>query len=386
MTASTEWRRTAQFLAPVRRPSLPPGRYDIYPGHDIGPGKIHLGWASLADRLAQERVVIIDGYVGVFWPEFRRWLEDEFAAMGVRTAWLDVSWALQKPSAIEDLVRPFLGGDDPLFGTRFTGRLADFFHAQRLSRMRPNPDADLTIIYGCGAALAPVDGLLVYVDLPKNELQFRARAGSVANLGRVQPDPPKQMYKRFYFVDWPALNRHKAELLPRLDLIVDGQRPDDPLWMRGEDLRAGLDHLAHSSFRARPWFEPGPWGGQWIRSVIPQLAYNVPNYAWSFELIAPENGLFFESDDLLLEVSFDFLMYQDHRAVLGQGAERFGYEFPIRFDFLDTVEGGNLSLQCHPRPAFIQEHFGESFTQDETYYILDCTPEATVYLGFQEDI
>lgn len=380
------WRKSTQELAPAVRPPTPAGQYDIYPAFPLPAGQIHLGFERLAEHLSGYSQVILDGFGGVLWEDFRHRLQAAFSHIGVEAHWVDVAQALKSPAEIERLCAPFLGGEDPLFGRRFPGELREFFDPERLRVLQPDPRAALNIIYGCGAALAGWQGCLAYVDVPKNEVQFRARAGAISNLGLEQPLDPKRMYKRFYFVDWPALNRHKQQLLPRLDLMIDGQRLDAPTWIEGTHLRLGLQQMSRSFVRARPWFEPGPWGGQWLKNGIPQLPQEAPNYAWSFELISPENGIMFESDALLLEVSFDCLMFQAAENVLGFGQPRFGVEFPIRYDFLDTYEGGNLSIQVHPRPEYIRQHFGENFTQDEAYYILQARPGARVYLGFQAGV
>jgi mannose-6-phosphate isomerase class I len=65
---------------------------------------------------------------------------------------------------------------------------------------------------------------------------------------------------------------------------------------------------------------------------------------------------------------------------------RFGAEFPSRCDFLDTVGGGNLSLQVHLLTSYIRKHFGMDYTQDESYYLLDAEDDACVYLGLKDGI
>lgn len=382
------FRKTTQILAPVDKPAAPEGKYDIYPVHELGNGCISADYASLARELSNCRRVVIDGYSGVFFDVIRDELAREFKALGVGVLWWSVGAALKPEAEIQALVEPFLGGDDPIFGTRTTLGLEDLFEASRLAAIRPDPAVQLNILYGSGAALAGwSDATLLYVDLPKNELQFRARAMRPTNLGVSEPLPPKVAYKRFYFVDRILLDKHKKALLPRIDYMIDGQRPEQITWTSGCDLRRGLDEMSQNLFRVRPWFEPGAWGGQWMKHNIEGLSPEAENYAWSFELIVPENGLIFGSSGHMLEVSFDTLMFHAGSDVVGQATyQAYGDEFPIRMDYLDNKQGGNLSIQCHPRREYCRRNFGEVLTQEETYYIMNCWNDAVVYLGFQDDI
>ncbi len=375
------FRKTTQILAPGTY-SKPAEGFDLYPAQSVA-GEIGLGFPALARQIAAHPRVIVDGMGGVLWEDFRVRLTGALAELGVRFEWINIESAWLPEVQVDSMIAPFLGGDDPLFGTRNPQSLRAFFQPDQLRECRAHfMRGEPSLLYGTGAALAAAEGFLIYLDVPKNEIQFRSRAGSISNLGTAKAFDPKLMYKRFYFVDWPALRRHQAELAPRLDLIADVQRPDEPAFLPGEKFRRALAAAARTAFRVRPWFEPGPWGGQWMKSRFAGLPPEAPNLAWSFELISPENGLAFTDGKHVLEAAFDWLMVQAHREVLGNFAGRFGAEFPIRFDYLDTFAGGNLSLQCHPRPDYAWRHFGERFTQDETYYIVDCVPGAKVFCGF----
>jgi predicted NBD/HSP70 family sugar kinase/mannose-6-phosphate isomerase class I len=379
-------RKTQQYLAPVKKTTDTELSYDAYPSYALGDGKIQSGVAALAEWIIQHKTVVIDGYVGVFWDKVIEGLNTEMTRRGKSPRWHHTDAALKTEEELDTMLQPYLGGDDPLFGKITDKKLADWFDEEKFKLLQPDSKADLNILIGTGAALANWDVPLVYIDLPKNELQFRARAGVATNLGKKDVIDNRHTYKRFFFIDWVVLNNHKQEVLPKIDIMVDEQRPEEYLFIKGDDLRKGLTAMATNVFRPRPWFEPGAWGGTWMKEHMDGLNKEVANLAWSFELMVLENGLLFESDGYLLEVSFDCIMFNSYKEVLGDCAETFKYDFPIRFDFLDTFDGGNLSIQCHPSPDYIKEHFGMPFTQDETYYMLDCKKDPVVYLGFQEGV
>lgn len=381
-----ETRSTTQFLMPFVKDGGVEKGYDIYPSLKLEDALISADINLLAERIANEKIILADGYVGVFFDEFRIQLDHALIALGKTVNWINIETAIKSESEIDRLIEPFMGDADSIFGTRTSLQLADYYDARKLEDLHPAASADLNIVYGPGASLCGWAGLLIYIDLPKNELQFRARAKSIRNLGASECYDMKTMYKRYYFIDWVVLNRHKKSILNSIDIIIDGQQTNVFLWMEGVHLRAGLKTMAENYFRVRPWFEPGVWGGSWIKEHIEGINKEAQNYAWSFELITPENGIVFESSRHLLEVSFDFLMFGEGDSILGTDRQKYGDEFPIRFDFLDTFDGGNLSVQCHPRPEYCKEQFGEDITQEETYYILDSKEGASVYLGFQEEI
>ena len=378
-------RKTTQPLLPLTAVVKENGAYNVFPSFHTN-SNVLVGFETLANQIATQKIVVIDGFGGVLWENFRQHLNSALIEKKKNVLWYNIDSCLKSSEEINKMIEPNLNGNDPVFGKKYLGELSDFFEAENLKQLKADTSADICIVYGTGASLSNWEGQLLYVDVPKNEIQYRMRAGAVKNMGNSETLVYSQIYKRLYFIEWPVLNIHKERLLPKIDFIIDEQRIDEITWMKGNDFRNSLNLMLESPFRARPWFEAGIWGGDWMKNNIADLNQDEVNYAWSFELITPENGIVLEGNNNLLEVSFDFLLFQDNKKVLGKAADRFGNYFPIRFDYLDTFDGGNLSVQCHPRPEYIKENFGEAFTQDETYYILDCEEDAEVYLGFQDDI
>ncbi|MGW7578471.1 class I mannose-6-phosphate isomerase [Streptomyces sp. NPDC054765] len=358
-----------------------PRPYDREPRYPAV-GTVVSGWdAAVTDIPATPSVLAVDGPAALDWARVVSDLVAALHARGTGVHALDVR-TLWSPSAVERLCVPD-DDADPFFL-----ELADFSMADLFLDGRPDvprPDDGVLLVHGPGAALCSPD-LVWWVDLPKRYAESAVAEGRLpvgSNLGR--PGEPGELRSLFY-IDWPVVDRHRDELAPHIDRWFDLQIPEAPASLDGKAMRATLADLARGPVRTRPYFNSTPWGGQWAGD---RLGFRPPhgNTALGYELIAPEAGVLVgDQSEPQVELPFPLLCVLHSEAFLGTDVHRrFGTSFPIRFDYLDTVGGGNLSLHLHPRETYMREIFGRPYTQHETYYVTDSLPGSQVFLGLNED-
>lgn len=261
--------------------------------------------------------------------------------------------------------------------------LAQFFEPARLAEARRmvvaarRRTAGPVVAYGVGAALvAPDADVLVYADLTRWEIQLRQRVGAPNWKADNADEDQLRKFKRGYFFEWRMADREKRRLNARIDYLLDTNLAGDPRMVSGDAYRSALERVAHRPFRLVPYFDESVWGGHWIQERF-GVNPDTPNVGWGFDGVPEENSLLLRfashgaagggatgderggaavpeaGDGVLVEVPAINLVHEQPNELLGPRVRaRFGEEFPIRFDYLDTVGGGNLSLQVHPTTGY----------------------------------
>lgn len=355
-------------------------------------GEMFTGWESIRERLKTEinagkserYILVVECYQGVYHHE----LQEGFKGLNP-DLFIQSEEAFYPEKKIREITYPDVT-DDAIFGymTRLTYyKLLDPEKVNALREEIKNATG-LVIVYGHAAAIvAEESDCLVYADMARWEIQLRQRKREVNNIGVKNADEaPGIQYKRAFFVDWRMCDKLKQQLFEKADFWLDTNKANNPKMILTQTLLSGLEKIVKSPFRTVPYFDPGPWGGQWMKDVC-GLDKTKPNFAWSFDGVPEENSLLLKIDNEIFEIPSINLVFYKSTELLGEPVEsRFGKEFPIRFDFLDTMEGGNLSLQVHPTTQYIRDTFGMNYTQDESYYMLDAKDDATVFLGLKTGI
>ena len=353
-----------------------------------------VGWKEIADTIKQrlsqlnkkKAIVVVECYHGVYANEvlenLSQWVQPALM--------VDASTALKNENEIDNLVLEYVT-DDPVFGYMAPLNLINFFNDEIIQSLKNDIakyDDGIILIAGTGASFIEENpDILIYADMPRWEIQLRFRNNKIENLGAKNSNAEfSYQYKRSYFVDWRVCDRHKQSLLNKWNFLLDTTEENNPKFISARAMSDALKFFTENPFRLVPFFDPGPWGGQWLKEVC-DLDRNEVNYAWGFDCVPEENSLVLNFDGVLFEFPSINLVFTYPEKLLGKKVyDAFGAEFPIRFDFLDTMQGGNLSLQVHPLKEYIREHFGMAYTQDESYYMLDAGDDAFVYLGLKETV
>lgn len=366
------------------------GNYDLLPytrikGYDSHAMK---GYDDIIIRLKGDvetgkRIIVCDFYPGVDREEVLR----HFSRLNPVLVIESESCALEEEE-LNLLFKDYLT-DDRVFGFMCHKKLEDCFVEEKLSAVRKQiaeTAEGVILIVGVGASLITRGDVYLYFDLARWEIQLRYRAGmpnwKCSNTG----EPSLTKVKRGFFVEWRLADKYKRQRFEDFDYLIDTNKKEKPVMITGEAFREALTQVSARPFRMQPYFDPGVWGGHWMQQNF-RLSEDEPNYAWSFDGVPEENSLNLMFGEILIEIPcIDLVLYRPHQLLGEKIHARFGLEFPIRFDLLDTMGGGNLSLQVHPLTEYIQDTFGMNYTQDESYYILDCGEDACVYLGVKDGI
>lgn len=273
--------------------------------------------------------------------------------------------------------------DDRVFGVMTRRRLQDVFIKDKLNAAAKRLEQKgKKLVIGVGATLVTMKGLVFYASVARWETELRYRKGQCNWNCDNSDEDCLTKFKRGYFFEWGVADRHKTEIIDIIDYFIDTNKEDPVVFSKTDYLNA-IEKTVSGPFRVVPYFDPGVWGGQWMKKVC-SLDENQNNYAWCFDCVPEENSLYYDFSGIKAEMpAIDAVLFAPEKLMGERVVARFGKEFPIRFDFLDTMGGGNLSLQVHPTTDYIQKQFNMKYTQDESYYILDCEDDGCVYLGLK---
>jgi hypothetical protein len=126
-------RDTSQYILPLNKEYIEQGNYDIYPVFTIEEGKIFSSLSDFVSMLPGSGTIIIDGFAGIFFDQviddIKRTFKDKHKRL---PEFINIEEALLSKTEIENAVSKFTGGDDPLFGTRTSLEIHEFFCGESL--------------------------------------------------------------------------------------------------------------------------------------------------------------------------------------------------------------------------------------------------------------
>ncbi len=309
--------------------------YNKYPAVKIPDAeKCFVGWeAILGEVIAtannlKTNLITIECYHGVYENDLKKAIHSHDPKATVISA----REVYKSEEEIIELTYPDTT-DDRIFGRITNLQMEDFLSMDKIESIRNKiKDSDqLIFVIGAGAAVItePYYTIAIYADMARWEIQQRMRRKEVPSLGLSNAtDSFEQLYKRGYFLDWRVCDTLKRNSIDRWNYWLDTNKKDNPKMITGHTLNVAMDTTIAQPFSVVPFFDPGPWGGQWMRKQF-NLENNAPNYAWGFNCVPEENSLLLDFDGVIFEIpSINIVFFRPDELLGVSVRERFGVLHP----------------------------------------------------------
>ena len=349
---------------------------------------------KLVDAAGKDRVLFLDGYVGALFST----LCDRIAEAAPNCVLLDLREAWKSSSEMEAMLAESLPQDrviDPilLFGKSMHRTIETLFDPAKRKALESRiaeerKSGKLVVVFGCGAALfKQKNDIAAFLDVTPLETTLRIRERKVKNLGDDAFRPLPEIFRRMYYYDYEICMLHRQEVIDAdtVDFYIDDNMNDRLKMLPLSVFKQCMKIQLASPFRATPVYLEGVWGGTFVKQLR-HLPADMKNCAWVFDMIPNEVSLQIRVGADTYNIPFSTFFKANADQLMGkESVARFGRVFPIRFNYDDTYNGnGNMSIQVHPPQKYNNEHFGEPFQQDESYYCVKTAGSRT-YLGLQDD-
>ena len=250
----------------------------------------------------------------------------------------------------------------PLSGHDFFGKIPTESRIAEIPK-----EVEQNVCFGPGSGSFN-DRVVIYLDRSKRI----SEATAISENTRLQ---------HLYFYDWPVSDRQRDSVIEGCHLYVDISNLQKPTGIKPDDLANLIQEISQGTFRTVPYFNSAIWGGNWAQNTL-KVNAELPRSALGYEFIAPESAIQISNGDAEMEIPVSVLLSFDAEGIVGSEVSKyFKGEFPIRFDYLDTFNGENLSIHVHPGSQQMQEIFGALLGQEESYYLMVASEESVIYLG-----
>ena len=285
------------------------------------------------------------------------------------------------PTQIQKLTNRKSNGTTSLSNPSFT--IEDYFDTQKLESLRKNIEfieSGVILIYGIGAYKIWEPDILIYSDLSRWEQDQRFRRNEIENIGLDNPHDSYQVKSNwFHFVERKICDNIKRSIIYDCDYFLETNNWKKPKIATGKIIRKAFETTYNQPFFSAPFFDPELWDGE--KDLKEQEDFN-----WGFDCNLDRNNVLFKINNHLFESPAINLIFYNPMKILGNNVFRkYGLDFPIRYNFIDTLDSEDLNLYVFPgtnRFISLDNHLQQS----EFYYVMESDKNSGIHLGLKEGI